>query len=190
MMFLGRRFRIEPSTIRFPGGEDLEPELDVRAVYEGEEYVITVTITGPISESEITLSSVPALPESEILSQALFGRSSGELTAVEAVQLAAAVSELTGRGGGPAEVVGRLRRAVGVDVLRVGSTETEAGEQATTLEAGVYLAEGLYVGAETSTVEDSGVVTIEYEVSRRIRVITDLEQTGGQNIGIEYKHDY
>jgi autotransporter translocation and assembly factor TamB len=54
----------------------------------------------------------------------------------------------------------------------------------------VYLIDGLYVGAETSTAEESSAVSIEYELTRRIRIKTDLEQTGGQNIGIEYKRDY
>jgi translocation and assembly module TamB len=190
MIFLGRRFRIVDSEIRFPGGGEIEPEVDLRAVHEGSEYVVTLTITGPITRSEIELTSEPPLPESEILSQALFNKSSGELSALEAVQLAAAVGELSGRGGGPGEIVGRLRQAVGIDVLRVGSTETETGEQATSVEAGVYLIDGLYVGAETSTAEESGAVSIEYELTRRIRIKTDLEQTGGQNIGVEYKRDY
>ena len=83
-----------------------------------------------------------------------------------------------------------MRQAVGIDVLRFGSRETETGEQATSVEAGVYVAEGLYLGAETSTAAESGAVSVEYEVTRRIRIKTDLEQTGGQNIGIEYKRDY
>lgn len=190
MLFLGRRFRLAESTIRFPGGGEIEPELDVHAVYTGPEYVVTTSITGPISDSEITLSSDPSLPQSEILSQALFGKSSGQLSAIEAVQLAGAVGQMTGRGGGPEEIMGRLRQAVGIDVLRVGSTETEAGEQATSVEAGVYVVEGLYVGAETSTAEESSAVSVEYEVTRKIRIKTDLEQTGGTNIGVEYKHDY
>ena len=190
MLFLGRRFRIEESTIRFPGGGETEPELDIHAVYSGPEYVVTVSITGPISDSTIALSSDPSLPQSEILSQALFGKSSGQLSAIEAVQLAGAVGQMTGRGGGPEEIMGRLREAIGIDVLRVGSTETEAGEQATSVEAGVYVVEGLYLGAETSTAEESGAVSVEYEVTRRIRIKTDLEQTGGKNIGVEYKRDY
>jgi translocation and assembly module TamB len=190
MIFLGRRFRLEDSVIRFPGGGEIEPELDVRAVYEGNVYDVTLAITGPATDTDISLSSQPELPESEVLSQALFNKSTGELTAFEAVQLATAVAELTGRGGGATDALGQLRQAVGIDVLRVGSKETATGEQATSVEAGVYVAEGLYLGAETSTAAESGAVSVEYEVTRRIRIKTDLEQTGGQNIGIEYKRDY
>jgi translocation and assembly module TamB len=190
MIFVGRRFRLEDSAIRFPGGGAIEPEIDVRAVYEGQVYVVTLSVTGPATDTSIKISSQPALPESEILSQALFGKSTGELSALEAVQLATAVAELTGRGGGSSGVVDRLRQTVGIDVLRVGSKETATGEQAASVEAGVYVAEGLYLGAETSTAEDSGAVSVEYEVTKRIRIKTDLDQTGGQNIGVQYKRDY
>jgi translocation and assembly module TamB len=189
MMFLGRRFRIESSSLLFTGGRDIEPQLDVRATHDGEELTVTVNLTGPITNPDLTLSSVPSVPEDEILARTLFGKSTGQLSAGEAVQLAAAVGELTARGGGPG-VLARLREVMGVDVLRFGSVETAEGEQATTVEAGSYIAEGLYVGVETSTVEEHGTVTVEYEVTRRIRVTTDLKQTGGQNIGVEYKRDY
>ncbi len=189
MMFLGRRFRIESSSIAFTGGREIQPELDIRAVHEGTELTVTVNLTGPISNPDLALSSVPPVPEDEILARALFNKSTGQLSAVEAVQLAAAVQELTTRSSGPG-VLARLREAVGVDVLRFGTTETAEGEQATTVEAGRYLVERLYVGVETSTVEEGSSVTVEYEVTRRIRATTDLKQTGGTNIGIEYRRDY
>ncbi len=189
LMFFGRRFRLEPSSLVFTGGRKIDPELDVRSTHEGQELTVNLALTGPISNPDLSLSSVPPVPEDEILARALFGKSAGQLTAVEAVQLAAAVSELTTRSSGPG-VLARLREAVGVDVLRFGSVETAEGEQATTFEAGRYVTEGLYVGVETSTVEEGGAVSVEYEVSRRLRLTTDIKQTGGQNIGVEYKRDY
>lgn len=189
LLFFGRRFRIESSSLAFTGGRKIDPELDIRSVHEGRELTVNLLLTGPISNPDLSLSSNPPLPEDEILARALFGKSAGQLTAVEAVQLAAAVGELTTRSSGPG-VLARLREAVGVDVLRFGSVETAEGEQATTFEAGRYFTEGLYVGVETSTVEEGGGVTVEYEVSRRLRLTTDLKQTGGQNIGVEYKKDY
>ncbi|KPK53819.1 MAG: hypothetical protein AMJ59_25440 [Gammaproteobacteria bacterium SG8_31] len=189
LMFLGRRFRLESSSLRFAGGSKIDPILDIRAVYQGPELRVMANLTGPISNPGLNLSSDPTVPEDEILARALFNKSAGELSAVEAVQLAAAVGELTATGGGPGALA-RLREAVGVDVLRFGTTETTEGEQATTVEAGRYLAEGLYLGVETSTFEESGAVTVEYEVTKKIRLTTDLKQTGGKNIGVEYKRDY
>jgi translocation and assembly module TamB len=190
MQFLGRRFRFEPSTITFAGGRKIDPELDITAVHESSDLDVTARVSGPVSDVEIGLTSVPSVPEDEILSRTLFGKSTGELSALEAVQLAGAVAELTGSSGGAASALSRLRDTAGIDVLRFGSTETDEGEQATTLEAGKYVAEGLYVGVETSTAEESGAVSVEFDITRRLRLKTDLEQTGGQNIGIEYKRDY
>ena len=190
MQFLGRRFRFEPSSITFAGGRTIDPELDISAVHEATDLTVTARVSGPVSDVSIGLTSVPSVPEDEILSRTLFGKSTGELSALEAVQLAGAVAELTGSAGGAASALSRLRDSAGIDVLRFGSTETNEGEQATTLEAGKYLAEGLYVGVETSTAEESGAVSVEFDITRRLRLKTDLEQAGGQNIGIEYKRDY
>jgi translocation and assembly module TamB len=190
MQFLGRRFRFEPSSITFAGGRKVEPELDIVATHEGTDLDVTARVSGPVTDIDIDLSSEPSVPEDEILSRTLFGKSTGELSGLEAVQLAAAVGELTGATGGPGAVMSRLRDTAGIDVLRFGSTETEEGEQATTLEAGKYLAEGLYLGVETSTAEESGAVSVEFDLTRRLRLKTDVEQAGGQNIGVEYKRDY
>ena len=73
---------------------------------------MTLRITGVADAPQFELTSVPPLPQDEILARLLFGESAGQLTALQAAQLGAALVTLTGVGqwpqsaGGTAEAPG------------------------------------------------------------------------------------
>jgi autotransporter translocation and assembly factor TamB len=118
-----------------------------------------------LSNPKLTFASVPELPEDEIISQVLFGKSRSQLSTAEAVQLAASVAELTGQGGGATGILGRVRSTLGVDVLRL-----ESGDDDSTtpdVAAGKYLTEDVYVGAKQGAAADSGTAQVEVEITSR-----------------------
>ena len=83
---------------------------------------VTARLSGPLTKPELELTSSPAVPRDEIISRVLFNKSAATLSAAEAAQLALAVRELTGKGGGT-DILGFARRSLGVDVLRVDTGE-------------------------------------------------------------------
>src|SRR5690606_1842503 len=131
---VGKTFTLQAGRVTLPEGAETEPALDVTAVHEGDGLAVTARLSGPLSQPELDLSSVPPVPRDEIVSRVLFGRSAAELSAAEAAQLAIALRDLTGKGGG-ADILGFARRTLGVDVLRIETTEGDAPA----LEAGKYL---------------------------------------------------
>ena len=71
--------------------------------------VVNVTLEGPIDAPEVSFSSVPDLPQDEVLAQLIFGRDLSHLSALQAVQLGAALNTLAGRGnGGWSKTCGRV----------------------------------------------------------------------------------
>ncbi len=62
----------------------------------------TVKITGLADAPKIELSSTPELPQDEILARLLFGEPASQLTALQVVQIGAALASLSGGGGGSA----------------------------------------------------------------------------------------
>src|SRR3546814_15681269 len=75
-----------------------------------------------ISDWSSDVCSSDLLPQDEVLARILFGKATGELSALEAVQLADSVATLTGVSGGPG-VLGEVRSAVGLDRLSVDAGE-------------------------------------------------------------------
>ena len=180
---IGKTFVIRDSQITFAGASPPDPMLDIEGVYTTEDLVVTAGFQGPSSDPELVLSSNPSLPEDEILSQVLFGKSQGSLSAVEAVQLASALNELSGGGTG-LDVVGSIRRFIGADVLQVGG-----GEDGPEVKVGKYLTEGVYVGTKAGSTPGSSGVEVEIEVTPNISVTSETTEIDSK-AGVQYRLDY
>jgi translocation and assembly module TamB len=111
------------------------------------------------------------------------------LTAIEAAQLAASVAELTGRGGGAGGILGRIRSSLGVDVLRVESSET-SNSATPDVAAGKYLTDDVYIGAKQGATAESGAAEIEVELTPNISIESSVGQQGQSEVGVNFKWDY
>ena len=78
----------------------------------------SILVSGTGLKPEIRFASVPQLPQDELLSRLLFGTSITNLSAPEALQLASAVAALRS-GSGNLDPINAVRRAVGLDRLRI-----------------------------------------------------------------------
>lgn len=180
---IGKVFTIQDSSIVFSGAQPPDPLLNISGVYNTDDLKVIASFAGPASDPELTLTSEPFLPQDEILSRILFGRSQGSLSAFEAVQLASAAAELSGQGGG-LDIVGTLRRFIGVDVLRV-----EGGENGPSVKAGEYLTEGVYVGTKQGTTPGSTGVEVEIDITPSLKATSEATEADTK-AGLQFKFDY
>ena len=127
----------------------IDPTLDFAADSSSAAVTATLAITGYVSKPKITLSSVPSLPQDEVLAYLLFKRSAKELGPFQIAEIAAALAELTGVGGGGLNPLDSVRKGLGLDRLSVGAGATPSSGP--TLEAGRYVGNGVYVGAKQGT---------------------------------------
>jgi len=196
---LGKSFKITRGRITFDGGASLDPAVDIVAAVSSGDVTAQVLVGGLISSPTVTLNSTPAMPQDEILARVLFGRGVGQITAAQGIQVAQAAATLAG--GGPG-VLDRIRSRIGLDRLVFGGAPSgtassnlnpaSGGSAAsgTAVSGGKYVAEGVYVGATQGLTPQSSKVTVEIEVRPHVTVETDLSQTAGTGIGLNYKYDY
>jgi translocation and assembly module TamB len=111
----------------------------------------------------------------------------GQLSPIEAAQLAAAVAELAGKGG--PGMLDFARNLMGVDVLRV-QGPADGGAGGPSVEAGKYATEGVYVGVKKGVTDQSGAVAVEIEVTPNISVECETGVTGESDIGVKFKWNY
>jgi translocation and assembly module TamB len=178
---LGKRLTISEAELDLAGR--MVPNLRVVAVSRGQDVVSRVTVEGPADDPTVSFSSVPDLPEEEVLAQLLFGRDLGRLSPLQAAQLANAVAVLAGRGG--EGIVSRLRNTFGLDDLDL--TTSEDGQ--TALTAGRYLTENLYT--EIDVEQDGNTsVSLNFDVREGVTVRGRLENDGDSGLGIFIQRDY
>jgi autotransporter translocation and assembly factor TamB len=183
----GKRFRIQPSTIDLQPAAtgDIDASLAITARYEGKSITAIIEITGSATKPQLALKSIPEMPQDEILSRLLFNKNRATVTPGEAIQLAQAASSLSGGGG--FDALGTLRKAMGVDVLRVASDESGTGPS---LETGKYITENVYVGVRQGADTTETALTVEVDVFKNVAVESEMRPNGGNKLGAKYKIDY
>ncbi|HEX7695080.1 MAG TPA: translocation/assembly module TamB domain-containing protein, partial [Sphingomonas sp.] len=185
--FAGKRFDIDRGTVRFNGGALSDPTIDISASTNTNGINAIINITGTGQRPQVAFTSSPALPQDEVLSRLLFGSSPQNLSATEAIQLAAALNSLRGGGGG-LNPLGKLRSAAGIDRLRILSADQASG-RGTALAAGKYITDNIYVEIITDA---KGFTATQLEIALT-RSLSILSQTGsftGSGASIKYQKDF
>ncbi|RHW19289.1 hypothetical protein D1610_04055 [Sphingomonas gilva] len=186
--FAGRRFDLDDSSVvRFEGGQVSNPSLQIAATSDIQGTDVTINITGRAQNPQIAFSSSPGLPQDELLSRILFGNSVTELSATQAIQLAAALNSLRGSGGG-LNPLGKLRGAAGIDRLRILGADETTG-RGTAVAAGQYISNDIYVEIITDA---KGFTATQLEIALS-EALSILSRTGGSNgtaVNLRYSKDY
>ena len=169
---IGTTLNFTEGSVTFSGAGLSDPAVHFVATSTTPSIVATLTVSGSAKDPKITLSSVPDLPQDEILSQLLFNTSTSKLSPLQLAQIAAALASLSGATGGfdPLE---KLRNTFGLDRLSVGSSTS--GDP--TVEAGRYVARGVYVGAKQSTSGGAPQATVQVDLAKGLK----LETTAGSS---------
>src|SRR6185369_2415137 len=184
--FAGRRFELTRGTIHFDGNSPPDPRLDISATAQMTGLTATVTVTGTSNHPDIRFSSVPALPEEELLSRLLFGSSITQLSAPEAVQIGAALASL--RGGGGLDPINKLRTAIGLDRLRIVGADA-ALNRGTSIAVGKNIGQRMYVEI-VSDGRGYNATQIEYRVTRWLSLLGTISSIGRQGVDAKVSKDY
>lgn len=185
--FAGRSFELQEGRIRFPGGGTDDARIAITAQDEIEDVVVTINVTGLASDPRIAFSSTPGLPQDEIVSRILFGNSVGNLSAIQAVQLAASLNTLRGSGGGLSPL-GKLRAATGFDRLRILGPDDASG-RGTAIAAGRYLGDDIYLEVVTDA-RGFTATQIEVTLTPSLSILSQAGGSGTTNVKVRYRKTY
>jgi translocation and assembly module TamB len=185
--FAGREFELQRGLIRFDGQVPANPSLDIAANADAPGLSATIRVTGFAQKPEIAFTSVPALPQDELLSRLLFGTSITNLSAPEALQLAAAVAALQ-NGGNGLNPINAVRRAAGLDRLRILPADVQQG-RGTSVAAGKYVTRRLYAEIVTDG-QGYSATQVEFQVTRWLSVLSSISTLGRTSANVRVSKDY
>ncbi len=198
----GTTLQFSKGEVSFNGsgvGHAIDPTLDFEADSTNGGITATLAITGYADAPKITLSSVPALPQDEVLAHLLFGTSVSSLSPIQIAEIASAVAELSGVGGG-GNPLNAVRNSLGLDRLDVSGG---SGTTGATVAAGRYVARGVYVGAKQATGGGGGTVAqVQVDITKHLKATGQVgtgggsvqgatpENDTGSTIGLSYRFEY
>jgi translocation and assembly module TamB len=185
--FAGRIFRLDRGIIRFRGESPPDPQLDIHAQAQVQGLDAGVTVQGTGLKPEITFASTPPMPQDELLSRILFGTSITNLSAPEALQLASAVAAMRS-GSGSLDPINALRRAVGLDRLRIVPADVATGQK-TAIGAGKYITRKLFVEVVTDG-QGYSATRVEYQMTRWLSLLSTVSTIGRSSASVRVSKDY
>jgi translocation and assembly module TamB len=180
LMLLSSRLTFTRGNVRFHG--DVMPDLDLVAETSTGGVTAQIAVTGPAVQPAFQISSNPSLPEDEILSRILFQKSSGSLSAFQALQLANAVATLSGK----ADAFENVRKSLGVDSLDI-STSASGGALVSATRA---INDRVSVGVTTGARPQDNGVNLNFDVNRHVRLQVGADSSGGSSAGIGLDWEY
>jgi translocation and assembly module TamB len=189
----GQTLVFNQGSIGFDSDSLTDPSLNFVATTSRNNITASLTVTGSAQHPKIVLSSTPILPQDEILANLLFGKGTANLSPLEMVQIASTLASLTGVTTGIDDPLEGARKRLGLDRLSVGGANPS-------LEAGRYLAPGVYLGAKQGISGGTPQATIQIDVSKRLKleggVGTGAAPSSGNSssysnsIGVIYQFEY
>lgn len=190
--FRNETYNISRAFIDLPPSRDAEPLLNVQAEGEIKGYDVSISLTGPLSQPNVTVRSEPALPQADVVALILTGNlSTGETNA----------SPLGGQGVGTAAslltdalINDPARRATdklfGLNRFEIDPLITGRGGASPTarLTVGRQINKNLSITYSTNVTSDQNqVLAVEYRLSNRLSFIAQYEQ--GSVTGFSPRND-
>jgi translocation and assembly module TamB len=211
--FLGKDFTFSGGGVSFRNSRRFNPGLDIELTRTVPDLTAYLKVRGTLDRPQISFESMPPYPQDEVVSQVLFGKESSALSRLEALQLANSLMEMTGVGPRVTNPLVTMRDALGLSVLRIGEgtggnddrhlqgsgfrdnldldgdEDPAAAESASTLEAGKYLSDNIYVGVEQNLADNTTGVRVEVELTPNIN-LTGRTTSSSSRIALGWKKDY
>jgi translocation and assembly module TamB len=191
---LGKTFTLQRGIISFTGGGKVDPTLDILAERVATDITARVDVAGTASAPGLTLSSSPPLPQDEILSRVLFGTGVGQISTLQALQLAQTAAAFT---GAAPDVMSKVRGMVGLDQLTIGSDPSTTSSNAkgalgaTTLNGGKYVLPGVFVGVQKGLTPSATKGQIQVTISPHVSVDGSIGAgSTSSSLGLAYHLDY
>ncbi len=174
----GQRLTIENGKLLFLGNP-LNPAVDIRAERQTPNAMVGLQMNGTIRNLQAQLFSVPGLPESEILSLLVTGRSFQNTGNQEGTNMLNAIALLSlEKGNG---LTNNVRRGLGLDMVDI-STSDDYRDSA--LGLGKYLRPNLFMRYDIGLFDRENTLTLEYILTQRIKL--EVETGVSQSVDLTY----
>jgi translocation and assembly module TamB len=185
--FLGKVLSIKRGTLSFVGTDPPSPFFEVVAEKSVHDITAILEVSGTLSSFRVSLASDPPLPEDEVLSRLLFGRSVARISPIQALNLARAINQMTGTAGGFDPIDG-TRRMFGLDQLELKQEEEDYREASVSV--GKYVTEGVYLEAEKGLSKEAGNVSVEIELTPNISFESEVGLDSEGGVGLNWRWSY
>jgi translocation and assembly module TamB len=179
---LGQKLEINRGRLLFDASPLDDPGLDIEARRRIETTEVGLNVRGTLQEPRLTFFSDPSMPQSQIVSYLLTGKTIDSMTGSDTSSVSSARDSLAMQGGG--FLASQLGRRIGLEEVGVESTVDSAGQANTALVLGKFLSPRLFVSYGISLTESINTLKLRYTISDKWVFKTEAGEE--QSADLEY----
>jgi len=200
LYFHGSRYRVTRGDLNFANPFQLNPDINVEATTNIQQYEITLNFSGPANKLALSYRSDPPLPSNDIITLLAVGQTSAESEVRSGGTGAGAQGVGTGASAILSEAIssqlgGRLERLFGITRFRVdpglagvGSTGSEQGAAArVTVEQQIARNLIIIYVSNVGSTQQQQIIQVEYNVNRNVSIVALRDQNGTFGIDVKIK---
>ena len=161
----GQELEINRGRLLFDSTPLDDPGLDIEARRIVETTTVGLNVRGTLQEPRLTFFSDPSMPQTQILSYLLTGKSVDAMQSGDAATLRSAQNSLALQGGGL--LASQIGRRIGLDEVGVESSVDTSLETNTSLVLGKFLSPRLFISYGISLTESINTLKLRYTISDR-----------------------
>jgi autotransporter translocation and assembly factor TamB len=185
--FYSGKFTVERGRVTFTGSSEINPALDVIVTRAVSDYVVSINVSGRAKAPQLNLSSTPDLPQADIVTLLVVGKTSDRLTEAERSGLSSRAQQIVGNVAA-GELERLLAKPLGFDTLDI-QTGDKLGNSKVSV--GRYITQDIFLSYEQQLGDDKGnKVGVEYSINRHLKVKGSSSNTGDAALDILWRIDY
>jgi autotransporter translocation and assembly factor TamB len=185
--FYSGKFTVERGRVTFTGSAEINPVLDVIVTRAVSDYVVSINVSGRAKSPQLSLSSTPDLPQADIVTLLVVGKTTDRLTASERTGLSSHAQQIVGNVTA-GELEQLLAKPLGFDTLDI-QTGDKLGSSKVSV--GRYVTQDIFLSYEQPLGDEKGTkVGVEYSINRHLKVKGSSSNTGGSALDVLWRIDY
>jgi translocation and assembly module TamB len=185
--FYGKKFVLQEGKVVFPGTPEINPFLDVTMTQTIANYAVFIHVGGKVQTPLLTFTSTPDLPQAEIVSLLVLGKTTELLTNSEQSALSSQAQQIVGEvAAGELEKI--LGRPLGLDTVEI-EAESSLGEGR--ISVGRYITQDIFLSYERQFGSEVGnTVGVEYSINRQLKIKGSGSDIGESAFDVLWRLDY
>ncbi len=178
----GQKLGINRGRLLFEASPLDDPGLDIEARREIDAVTVGLNVRGTLQEPRITFFSDPSMPQTQIVSYLLVGKSMDTVASNDTSTINSARSSMAMQGGGL--IASQLGRRIGIEEVGVESSVDTSGQTNTALVLGKFLSPRLFISYGISLTESINTLKLRYTLSDKWILKTEAGEF--QSADVEY----
>jgi translocation and assembly module TamB len=185
--FYSGRFAVDQGRVTFTGTPEINPVMDVTVTRAVSSYAVSIHVSGRAKSPQLHLSSTPDLPQADIVTLLVVGKTTDRLTASERTGLSSHAQQIVGNVAA-GELEQLLAKPLGFDTLDI-QTGDKLGSGKVSV--GRYITQDIFLSYERQLGDEKGnKVGVEYSINRHLKVKGSSSNTGDSALDILWRIDY